>query len=235
MATTTFSTLKTRALRLADQEDDSDAGNIAEYALEASLRYVASQVLLEDLISSATYTWQSGDTSASLSTDFAVSDMSTPVEAWVHDSGEDGVRYVYRPYLEWRRLKNQRNGSRHYLWSATADSNLPDRAFTIKDGDTFYFDTLPNTNQVVTFYYKVAPSNYTDAGTPEIHEEWVDILVFGAAAIIRDWVTSNMANELYNPNPYLVLKTLDPQIEEYKNWIRSNRASPQMRISRRYT
>jgi hypothetical protein len=228
---TTYLSLKNDVLKLVDSTGATDVGALVEVGLQETLKYVASKVVLEGLISSSTYTWQTGDTEVALgSGGFEITDMETPLEMWVHDSGEDGFRHEYVKYLEFRRLKNIPSTTRDTITTAPSYNHLPDKAFTKTLDDKILPYPTPKADKICTLYYIKAPAAYSDAGEPEIPSSWTSILVFGAKLFADD-----MIKEPQQPtNPYNLFGLLDPQIDEFRNALRSPRTGKRMRISRKY-
>lgn len=227
---TTYLDLKNDVLKLVDSTGATDVGALVEVGLQEAMKYVASKVVLEGLISSGTHTWVEGATSASLSGDFGITNMQTPLEMWVHNDGEDGVRYEYIKYLEWRRLKNVSGATRDFITVAPTSNELPPRSFTKDlDGNIILYP-LPKADKICTLFFLTAPAPYSDAGEPPLPDVWTSTLTFGAKLFADDMIKEPQVPT----NPYNLFSLLDPQIDEMKNALRSPRTAKRMRIARAY-
>lgn len=228
-----YSELKTKVLRRVDSVGSSSVGQVAEDGLEAAMCYIAQHMLLPDLRGSGTYTWQSGDTSVALGAGGlnVLSDYETPIEAWVHASGEDGLRYEYIEYLAFRRLKNVsfRSPRDRTLSTPSGINELPDRAFTINDSDELVFYPTPAEGSIITFYYEKAPAAYSDSGIPEIPAKWHTLLVDGAEIFVRSYQKEEFVDTK------ALFRSLEPQLQKFEQSLHSRRRHSSMRVSSKYS
>lgn len=230
----TYKDLRDRALVIAQATGATDLTTIAEYGLEEAMKYIASQVELPDLTKSATYTWQSGDTEASIATDFSVTDYQTPIRLYVGSSTSTGTPYEYLAYLTWLDLaaspaENSRYGVSDPSW---LDSR-PSRCYTVEfDKDTILIAPCPAEAKVITLVYASAPTEYGDgSGVPPLPAtNWEFILVNGAALYVQA-VKENPAGIV---EPYSLLTHLDPSIAEMKRALLGTRRRPRVKLSNRY-
>ena len=222
----TYSELLDDVLTLTDQTGVTPATNIAKIGLVRTLKYISSRVYLPDLVPSATYTWGASDTEALLSTDFVVTDYSTPVVLFVND-----IPYVYRDYLQWKQLQNSPGKSyRENISSVPTLDERPARCFTIQSNETLYVRPVAE-GDVLELFYKKEPGAYGDgSGTPEMPSEWQWLLVDGAIAFVQAWERNQ---EKILP-PAKLFTFLDDSIQELDIALNSQRARGKMRLSHSY-
>lgn len=228
----TYGTLKANALTLLESTGATDVGAVIEIALHEAMNYIASKVRLDDLIESASFTCSSDDDSIPLGVSgFAVSDLVTPVELYVGDSAtDDGVRYVYRRYMEWRRLKTVPNAKRYGVWN-DPDDLRPGYCFTIDSSDNVLLNPTANSGDVVTLFYEKAPAAYNASNEPELNAKYHGIVLAGALL----WGKEFIKEPETIINPYTLFAQLDPQIQEMELHLKAlGSSTPVMRISSRY-
>jgi hypothetical protein len=225
----TYAQLKENALIIANQEGDSTAGKIAEIALVEALKYTRSHVLLDGLIGEAEYTWLAADEDIALGVDgFEITESPVePIELYVGAAGESGTVYVYRRYLDWRRLNALPGKSRGSMFEESIRDERPARCFSINaDGDVVLVPK-PSTGQVVTLYYHKEPAGYSAASSPEIPSKWEFILISGAVLWLKE----------YEKDPDMIIDPvelfgkLDPQISRMDRALRGPRSRQRMKMA----
>lgn len=220
----TYGTLKDRVLRLTEQIGVVDAGEVAKIALEEVVKYVSTKVVLPQLIGSATYTWQSSDTSASIAADFGVSDYETPVRLYVDD-----VPYEYREFLVYKDLKSVPLGYRDGISSEDIYDERPQKCWTVNFSNEIELDPV-STGAVLQLYYAKPPASYSDAGTPELPARFDHILVTGAVLVLKEYLREPEQIIDY----YTLFSALDNQIRELDIALNSLRKRNVIKIHPRY-
>jgi hypothetical protein len=230
-----YSTLRDTVLVLADEIGNTDAETVAERGLEEAMKYVASKVLLDSLVSSATYTWVAGDDKIALFTagGFNISDASSPLEPllmFVGTAGDNGTPYDYRRFLDWKNLQAQPGRLRTAIFGGLTIDERPERSFTINSDDELELDPQPAADKVITLHYRIPPAAYADSGTPEIPARWDSILINGAVMYVKE--QARQPEQIINP--YDFFKTLDEQITRMESQLRGTKARPVMKIGKSY-
>ncbi|RMH38000.1 MAG: hypothetical protein D6694_12785 [Gammaproteobacteria bacterium] len=227
----TYQTLRDRALALTGNTGVTDITTVAEYGLEEAMKYVASRVYLFDLIKSATYTWQSSDTSVSIegSSGFNASDYSTPVRLYVND-----IPYDMLEYFTYKDLKKIPGTERLYVTEIDSVDARPSKAFAINPSKEIELDPV-SAGDVLTLYYKKQPAPYGDGtGTPEIPSEYDHILVNGAILYIQAFIEMQEVGQQGVVNIRTLLSALDPDIRELDIELNHKRARTHAKISHKF-
>lgn len=228
-----YSQLRDKVLTLCDQTGSTDATAVVQVALEETLKYIASQVELPGLLSSATATWGAATTSLGIVADFVVSDYASPDRLYVKKDAATagyGVPYDYVEWLHWNDLKAIPAGDiRSDLWDVNVLDERPNKAWTINFDDEILIEPYATDNVLTLVYFK-EPAAYTDGGFPEIPPKWDYILVNGATLILKEWLREGDIII----DAHSILKALDPQIALMDMEMNSKRQRGNLKISHRY-
>lgn len=232
----TYDELRDKALRLSDEEGNSDAQAVAEDLLVEAMKYVATFVRLDNLVGSAQHTWVDGDTEADLfGSDFTIADASAPLEPLnlfvASDATSNGTEYSYRRFLDWKRLQGDPIiGRRSSIFDSYINDNRPYRNFTIDPSNRLVIDPVPQEDAVVTIHYKIPVAAYVGANTPEIPGDWDFILVSGAILGIKEFIRQPDAII----DPYNLFVQLDPHLKKMEWQLRGRHTNPRMKIANSY-
>lgn len=233
----TYNDLKTRVLKFCDAVGSTDAGNIAELALEETLRFISEQIDLPDLIDKAQYTWTGSESSVALhgASGFNITQslFSSPNNLFVKkdtDSEDYGTPYDYVEYLPWLQLKAAPSGMvRDAIFEPPSIDERPSRSYTIDLTHSLNCEPVTAGN-VLTLFYNKPQAAYNASATPELPPKYEQLLVNGAVLILKEWIRE--PDHLLDPTT--ILQPLVPQIKELERHRRSNRRRNTLHLSRRY-
>ena len=241
----TYGTLKNTVLTYLDLVGSTDAGTVVEKALVETLKYIQARATVPKLIGKATATWGASTTSIPIGTtgspkfNVTLTDFGSPNRLYVaRDSNADapGIPYTFREYLEFQDLKAVPSGElRDSLYDPASRDERPDRSWTIDSitdpADPKVIIYPASENNVLTLFYNKPPAAFVSGNSPEIDADWDHLLVEGAFKITDQWL-----KEPDRPkSPHILLREIDPQIEEFKRSKKSNRKRGQLRLSHRYS
>lgn len=230
----TYSQLKATVLTLCDESGSTDAGAVVEVALLETLKYIATQVEVPGLTSSAQATWGAATTSLSITSDFNISDFASANRLYVKkdSTSEDyGTPYDFVEFLHWHDLKSVPNNNfREYISTPARLDERPLKSWTLGlDQDDVFIDPIAE-NNVVTLFYNKEPAAYADGGYPEIGAKWDYLLVAGASLVLQYW--------LREPDIIIdhhsIIAGIDPLIAKYDSELNTRRKRDQLKISHRY-
>ena len=233
----TYDSLKTRVLNFCDAVGSTDAGSIAELALEETMRFISDRVTLPDLVAKATYTWGASDSSVALhgsaGLNITQSLMSSPNNLFIKkDTAADdpGLPYDYLEYMTWLQLKaTPSHANRPDVFSPQSIDERPARAYTIDLTRSLQADPIAEGN-CLSFYYNKPPAVYSALTAPELPPKYEQLLVNGAVLILKEWI-----REPDTPlDPTTLLQPLIPQIRELEMHSRSNRQRNALHLTSRY-
>lgn len=222
----TYGSLKADVLAMTGTTGQEEAIAIAELALYRCMRWVAKNIRVAGLIKEATATW-SGDASLSNALtigsggDFNVSDFAGHDRLYVKSATsteEYGTPYNFMEYHYLLDLLNSPRDSsrRDFTTMASDDVQRPVWTLTLA-GDVW---CLPvNDGDILTLVYRTEPAAYNDATTPEIDARFNDILLDGAAAVIRE----HLLERSYTPYDMIFDKAVGAQLKAYSMALESYR------------
>lgn len=222
----TYSDLKTDVLTFCDQVGSTDAIAVVERGLHYAMRYVARKCELVGLIQESTYTWQGSDTSVLLfdpaGFNITQSQYGSPNNLFVRqntDNEAPGIPFQFIQYTQWLNLKSvATNEFRDSLFDPCTSDERPSRTFTLTPDNKMLVHPIGEDN-VLTFLWNKRPAAYNDNNSPEIPPDFDYIISNGASLILKEWIREPDAIV----DPMKILAALDPQIDEMKTALNSNR------------
>ncbi len=230
-----YSALRDTTLILADEIGNTDAQTVAEKGLEETMKYVASKVLLDSLVSTATFIWLAAGDQVELFTagGFNITDASSPLEPlslFVGTVDTNGIPYVYRRFLQWKDLQAQPGRLRTAIFGGLVLDERPERTFTINASDEMELFPEPAVGKQLTLHYRLTPAPYADSTTPEIPARWDSLLINGAVMYVKEQV--RQPEQIINP--YDFFKALDEEITRMESQLRGTMSRPSMKIGKSY-
>ena len=233
----TYSQLRDSALILVDSSTDAtDLRQIAQVALEETMKYISQRVELPGLIKSATATWGASTVSIPLGVGgFGITNYDTPNRLYIRldsTATAPGIPYDFREYLHWLDLSAVPDAV-HYRsdsFEVLTGDERPSRCYTIDHSNNLIAAPVAEDN-VLTFYYNIAPAAYADSGIPELPAASFDsILVSGAVLVLKEFIREPDVIV----DPYTILGSLDKQISQLDSFLNSRRRRRVLNIHSSY-
>lgn len=229
----TYSQLRDKVLILCDQTNSDDATAVVQIALEETLKYIAAQVELPQLLSSKTATWGALTTGLSIASDFVATDYASPDRLYVKkdvDAEDYGTPYDYLEFMHWNDLRSCSSGGiRESIYEVNRVDERPAHAWTIDLSNNVIIDPVTEGN-VATLFYLKEPDAYADGAFPQMPPKWDYILVSGATLILKEWMREGDVVI----DPQTILTAIDPQIAKMDMEMNSKRQRANLKISHRY-
>ena len=217
----TWSSLLAEVLTLTESTGASDIEEMAKIYLVRALKYISRKANLNNLVSSANYTWLSTDLVIPVGIGgFGITDFEVPYFILVGNDSSTSTRipYNYLDIKDWLVLKGSTNDGRIGLDSLTTDQRFY-RSFTINYDNEVELDPVPQ-DELVTLHYYKAPAPFGDgSGSPEMPGVWQDLLVDVAVLLTRS-VISGSEGEL--TNTFELYKSVDEMIINFKQQLEGN-------------
>jgi hypothetical protein len=227
---TTLGEIKADVLSLAESPESIEIGKVAEIGIQETLKYISSKVVLPELVRDAEVTYAAASHNSGIAIGaggFEVADFDTPLRLYV-----DNVAYDLRDYLVWKDLKTERNGfPGTRIYEHEREDRRPDRVWTLRYSDNLIlFDPFPTEGTTIELVYIKPVDAYADANVVFLPNRFEGLVMNGALVYCKEYIRE--PEQIINP--YQLLSTLDPQIQELKIHRDSTRPRFKMRIGKGY-